>query len=118
MSLRQKLDEALESIKDGGKAVVNFEEDGRVATIIFNKFFGEHVNTGVDMRCSQGKKVITLSRNPVARSAPAPEPTPEPTPEPAPEPVAEESVEESVEDPKPKAFDRFKSWSLDEKEDE
>jgi len=110
MNLREKLEQAFESIKDGGVVVVNFEENASEASSVFNEFYAEHVQDGVRMRVNLNKKTISFSKMAVSKPAPAPTPTP------APEPVAEEPA------PKPttegSTFSRFKSWSLDEKKEE
>jgi len=101
MNLREKLEQAFESIKDGGVVVVNFEENASEASSVFNEFYGEHVQDGVRMRANLNKKTISFSKMAVSKPAPAPTPTP------APEPVAEEPA------PKPttegSTFSRFKS---------
>jgi len=108
MNLREKLEQAFESIKDGGVVVVNFEENGSEASSVFNEFYAEHVQDGVQMRANLNKKTISFSKMAASKPAPAPTPAPEPVAEePAPKPTTEGST-----------FSRFKSWSLDEKKEE
>ena len=114
MSIKQQILDAFESVKDGGQVVINYDCHGKEATRAFNEVYDDLNKQGARLRLNAGKKMIVIGKSAVKRTAS----TPAPAPAPAPEPVAEESVEEPVEDPQPKAFDRFKSWSLDEKEDE
>ena len=108
MNLREKLEQAFESIKDGGVVVVNFEENASEASSVFNEFYAEHVQDGVRMRANLNKKTISFSKMAVSKPAPAPTPAPEPVAEePAPKPTTGGST-----------FSRFKSWSLDEKKEE
>ena len=108
MNLREKLEQAFESIKDGGVVVVNFEENASEASSVFNELYAEHVQDGVRMRANLNKKTISFSKMAVSKPAPAPTPAPEPVAEePAPKPTTEGST-----------FSRFKSWSLDEKIEE
>ena len=108
MNLREKLEQAFESIKDGGVVVVNFEENASEASSVFNEFYAEHVQDGVRMRANLNTKTISFSKMAVSKPAHAPTPAPEPVAEePAPKPTTEGST-----------FSRFKSWSLDEKKEE
>jgi len=113
MSIKQQILDGYESIKDGGQVVIKFDCHGQEASKAFNEVYGELSKQGARLRLSIGKKTIVIAKAAVKRSAPAPAPAPEPVAE---EPVVEEVAPEPA--PEPEKFDRFKSWSLDEKEDE